>query len=143
MSTVQKTMDAVITTGEYTDNQGNLKKKYMNIGTLFVYQDGGLSLKLDAMPIGGGNISFYDRKPKQQQQPQQQGYSTSNGTNNPSPVQQQGYNQQQNPPAAQHLPQQNQNTMPQQQVPGTQIPLEVDNMEIPFNQGNTQPIYNV
>ena len=76
MSTVQKTMDAVITTGEYTDNQGNLKKKYMNIGTLFVYQDGGLSLKLDAMPISGGNISFYDRKPKQQQQPQQQGYST-------------------------------------------------------------------
>jgi len=65
MSTVQKTMDAVIVTGEYQDQQGNQKKKYMNIGTLFVYQDGGMSLKLDAMPIGGGNISFYDKKPKQ------------------------------------------------------------------------------
>ena len=62
MSTVKKTMDAVIVTGEYQDQQGNQKKKYMNIGTLFVYQDGGMSLKLDAVPLGNGNISFYDKK---------------------------------------------------------------------------------
>ena len=66
MSTVQRTMDAVIVTGEYTDNQGQPKKRYMNIGTLFIYQDGGMSLKLDAVPIGNGNISFYEKKPKGQ-----------------------------------------------------------------------------
>jgi hypothetical protein len=72
MSKVINTKDAVIVTGEYTDAQGNLKKSYMNIGTLFMFEDGGLSLKLDACPIGNGNINFYDRKPKQQQQPQPQ-----------------------------------------------------------------------
>lgn len=73
-----------------------------------------------------------------QQQPQQ-GHSTSAGMNNPSPQMQQQYNQQQNPPAAQHLPNQNQNTMPQQQynppqqtVPGSQIPLEISEESIPF-----------
>jgi hypothetical protein len=103
MSKVINTKDAVIVTGEYTDAQGNLKKSYMNIGTLFMFEDGGLSLKLDACPIGNGNINFYDRKPKQQQpqqpqqpQPQQQ----------PQPPQQQAYQhpqaqaqtQQQQPP---------------------------------------------
>ena len=68
---VAKTMDAIITTGEYTNAQGEQKKSYLKIGTLFVYDDGGLSLKLDAVPVGNGNISFYERKPKQQQQPQQ------------------------------------------------------------------------
>jgi len=104
MSTVQKTMDAVITTGEYTDQQGNQKKRYMNIGTLFVYNDGGMSLKLDAVPVGNGNISFYDKKPKGQ------GHATGAGMNNPSSQQQSQYNMQQNPPAAQHLPNQNNNT---------------------------------
>ncbi len=74
-----------------------------------------------------------------QQQPQQQGHSTSAGMNNPSPQMQQQYNNQQNPPVAQHLPNQNQNTMPQQQynppqqtVPGSQIPLEISEESIPF-----------
>jgi len=66
------------------------------------------------------------------QQPQQQGHSTAAGMNDPSQIQQQQYNQSQNPPPAQHLTQQNQNTMPNQQVPGTQIPLEVQDQTIPF-----------
>ena len=71
MSTVTKTYDAVITTGEYTNDRGERKKRYMNIGTMFVYADGGMSMKMDAAPIANGNISFYERKPKGQQQPQQ------------------------------------------------------------------------
>ena len=97
MSNLVKTMDAVIETGEYTDQQGNQKKRYMNIGTLFVY-DNGMSLKLDAVPVGNGNISFYDKKPKQTQG-QQQGYNQNQApqqNNNYQPTQQapqQGYNQ--------------------------------------------------
>ena len=64
---LQKTMNATIVTGEYTDRQtGQLKKSYLTIGKLFIYNDGGMSLKLDAMPTGNQNISFYDIKPKQQ-----------------------------------------------------------------------------
>jgi len=51
--------NATVVTGEYTNQQGETKKKYLNIGTLFVYPDGGMSLKLDAVPISNGNISFY------------------------------------------------------------------------------------
>jgi hypothetical protein len=66
-------LNATIITGQYTDNQGQNKKSYLTIGTLFIYQDGGMSLKLDAMPTNGQNINFYPRKPKEHNQaPQQQ-----------------------------------------------------------------------
>jgi sulfite reductase beta subunit-like hemoprotein len=79
-----KTMNATIVTGEYTDRQtGQQKKSYLTIGKLFVYNDGGMSLKLDAMPTGNQNIIFYDIKPKNQNnnnQPNQQNQSyNSNG----------------------------------------------------------------
>lgn len=54
---------AVAVTGKYTDRQGNEKKRYTNVGTLFQYDDGGLTLKLDSVPVGegwNGFISFYD-----------------------------------------------------------------------------------
>lgn len=54
--------NATIVTGEYTNAQGETKKKYLNIGTLFIYPDGGMSLKLDAVPINGQTISFYPVK---------------------------------------------------------------------------------
>ena len=66
---LQKTMNATIVTGEYIDRQtGQKKKSYLTIGKLFIYNDGGMSLKLDAMPIGNQNINFYNIKPKQPQQ---------------------------------------------------------------------------
>ena len=75
-SNVQKVMNATITTGEYFSKQENRNKKsYLTIGKLFIYQDGGMSLKLDALPHANQTISFYDIKPKnqpQQNQPQQQ-----------------------------------------------------------------------
>ena len=82
---VTKTMNATIITGEYQNNQGETKKSYATIGTLFIYDDGGMSLKLDALPIGNGNINFYEKKPKDQQQ-QQGGYQQPQ-------QQQQGYQQ--------------------------------------------------
>ena len=81
-------MNATITTGSYIDKATGAKKKsYLTIGTLFIYSDGGMSLKLDALPMNGQNINFYDIKPKQQSQPNQ--------NNQPH---QQGYNPNQPPP---------------------------------------------
>ena len=73
-SKVAKTMNATIVTGEYFSKKHNTtKKSYLTVGKLFIYQDGGMSLKLDVMPINGQTINFYDIKPKPQ--PTQQGYS--------------------------------------------------------------------
>jgi hypothetical protein len=113
MAEIQKIMDATIVTGEYQNAHGENKKSYLKIGTLFVYADGGMSLKLDAMPIGGGNISFYERKPKDgqqqnsQQQGQQQGYQ--------QPQQQQSQQQQQQQNQSYQQPQQYQQQASQQQ----------------------------
>ncbi len=81
---IQQIKNATIVTGEYTDkNTGAKKKSYLTIGKLFIYQDGGMSLKLDALPLHGQSINFYDIKPKEQnthghQQPQQQNYNNNN-----------------------------------------------------------------
>jgi hypothetical protein len=53
---------AVAVTGTY-EVRGETKKRYTNVGTLFKYDDGGFSLKLDSVPVGdgwNGFISFYD-----------------------------------------------------------------------------------
>jgi len=64
-SKVAKTMNATIVTGEYFSKRENrTKKSYLTIGKLFIYRDGGMSLKLDAIPLQGQMISFYDIKPK-------------------------------------------------------------------------------
>ncbi len=68
---LSKTMNATIVTGQYTDSQGQQKKSYLTIGKLFIYRDGGMSLKLDALPPHGQNINFYDIKPKSQPSQQQ------------------------------------------------------------------------
>ena len=70
---VQKVMNATIVTGEYFSQKENKNKKnYLTIGKLFIYQDGGMSLKLDALPHANQTISFYDMKPKNQNNQQQQ-----------------------------------------------------------------------
>jgi len=66
-------MNATIVTGEYTDRQtGQLKKSYLTIGKLFIYNDGGMTLKLDALPHANQNITFYPIKPKNQNNNNQQ-----------------------------------------------------------------------
>lgn len=60
---------AVAVTGSYTDHNGNEKKNYVTVGTLFQYDDGGLALKLDSVPVGGGwngFISFYEIEDKRE-----------------------------------------------------------------------------
>ena len=117
---VTKTMNATIVTGEYTNAQGEQKKSYMTIGTLFIYDDGGMSLKLDAAPIGGGNISFYEKKPKENNQ-QQGGYQ---------PQQQQSYGQNQQ-----------QYQAPVQEYRNAQNQLTDANGNLLLD-GNGQPRYN-
>jgi hypothetical protein len=104
---VQKTMNIVAVTGEYTNNQGEQKKSYLTVGTLFIYDDGGMSIKLDAMPIGNGNLSVYEKRDNNQHQAQQnQGYQQQHSYGQPQQQQpqqgqqpqygntdQQGYNQ--------------------------------------------------
>lgn len=57
---------AVAVTGTY-EVRGETKKRYVNVGTLFQYDDGGLTLKLDNVPVGegwNGFLSFYDIEEK-------------------------------------------------------------------------------
>lgn len=62
--------DAVATIGEYTNHQGETKKRYTKIGAVFENDEGNLSLKLDSVPVGPnwtGWISFYE--PRDNRQP--------------------------------------------------------------------------
>ena len=88
-------MDIVHTT-TYEKN-GESKKKYTNVGTLFVYDDGGIGIKLDAIPVNfDGKLSVYEKKDRAPQHvaPQQS---------------------QPNPAYAQQAPQQQQYQAPQQE----------------------------
>ena len=70
-----KKYDAVATIGEYTDRSGEKKKRYQNIGSVFENEDGRLSLKLDAIPVGpewSGWISFFEPKARDGQEPRPQ-----------------------------------------------------------------------
>ena len=60
-----KVMNATIVTGKYFNSQQEEKKTYLTIGKLFIYPNGGMSLKLDALPIGNQTINFYDIKKKE------------------------------------------------------------------------------
>lgn len=54
---------AVAANGSYTDKEGNEKTRWVTCGTLFSKDNGDLSLKLDAVPIGTdfeGWINFFD-----------------------------------------------------------------------------------
>lgn len=72
--------EAVATTGEYTNKQGEKKKRYTRVGNVFEDDQGRLSLKLDVIPVGpgwSGYISFYepkrdDRPAQSSPRPQQQ-----------------------------------------------------------------------
>ena len=74
-----KTMN-IVHTEKYTKN-GEEKKAYKNVGTLFIYDDGGMSIKLDMVPVNfNGNLSVYEKQDRQPQhgqpapQNQQQNY---------------------------------------------------------------------
>jgi len=96
---VQEVKNIVATTGTYMKD-GQEKKSYLTVGKLFIYDDGGMSIKLEAVPTNfDGNLSVYDRERNQQQ-----------GGNNQQ--QQGGYNQQQ-PQGQYQQPQQGYNNQGQ------------------------------
>ena len=65
---MKKKYDAVVVTGKYMQN-GVEKKRYMTVGVV-LEGDKGMSLKLEALPIGfDGWINFYEPKPKQGEAP--------------------------------------------------------------------------
>lgn len=95
MSQVQKIMNATIVTGEYQNNQGETKKKYLTVGTLFIYADGGMSLKIEEGISVQGNISFYERTNNQASQNNPQ--NNYNGAATPHQNQNQSYGTPGNP----------------------------------------------
>ena len=70
------THDVVVSTGTYTDQQGQEKKRWMKIGAVFTDQEtGNMSIKLDALPMpkeSGTWLKLFRKDNQQQQQPQQQ-----------------------------------------------------------------------
>ena len=78
MANAQPTHDITATIGEYTNRDGEKKKRYLKVGTAFTDQEGRVSLKIDAMPVGpnwSGWLSLYPIRrdgEQRQQQPQPQ-----------------------------------------------------------------------
>ena len=56
----------IVTTSIY-QKDGIEKKRYTNIGTAFIYDDGGISIKLDTIPLQwDGKATLYDQQQKEQ-----------------------------------------------------------------------------
>lgn len=69
---MKKTHDAVYAGEKYTDREGNEKTRYVNVGALLQRDDGSMTLKLEAVPVGfNGWINFYEPKPKDGEQRQE------------------------------------------------------------------------
>ena len=76
---LKKRFDCVAVTGDYKDRDGNNKKRYLNIGSIFEREDGSICQKIDALPLGtdwliNGWVNFYPLKDdnQQRQQPRQE-----------------------------------------------------------------------
>ena len=69
---MKKTHDAVYAGDKYTDRDGNEKTRYVNVGALFARDDGSMTMKLEAVPVGfNGWINFYEPKPRDGEQRQE------------------------------------------------------------------------
>lgn len=56
--------------GEYTDNTGATKSRFLTISKLFKRDDGSITLKIDSIPVGAGWdgwINFSDPLPRDNQ----------------------------------------------------------------------------
>lgn len=73
MAKTQYTHDIVATTGKYTDRTtGEEKKRYLTVGKAFTDDQGRISMKLEAVPVGpewSGWLSLYPAKEREQQRP--------------------------------------------------------------------------
>lgn len=65
---MRRTYNAVATNGEYTDKNGDKKKRYVKVGTGFT-DDGGISIKFDVVPVGpewSGWVRLYEIRDQEQ-----------------------------------------------------------------------------
>ena len=65
------THDVVATTGEYTNNSGEKKKRYVTCGKAFTDEQGRVSLKIEALPVGPGWSGWLSLYPVENQAPRQ------------------------------------------------------------------------
>ena len=59
----------VAANGKYTDSAGQEKTRYVTVGKAFMRDDNSVTLKIDAMPVGGewnGWLNLYDLDEGQQ-----------------------------------------------------------------------------
>lgn len=66
----KKVYDAAVSTGEYTDKNGETKKRWVNVGVVMENENGNLSMKMETIPVGpgwSGWISFFPPKEVNQQ----------------------------------------------------------------------------
>lgn len=78
-----KKFDAVATVGKYKDCDGNEKKRYLTVGAVFEDDQGRMSLKIEAVPVGAewnGWISFYAPQQREGQQRQERPAQSSKPT---------------------------------------------------------------
>mgnify|MGYP000739297464 CR=1 FL=1 len=122
-----KIFDLAVVVGEYTDRNGQPKKRYQNVGAVMQGQNGGQYLLLDRHfnpagipnPENRGNVivSCFEPRQQGQQPPPQQGYGQ-------QPPPQQGYGQPpQQPPQGYGQPPQQGYGQPPQQPPNDEIPF--------------------
>lgn len=67
--------EVVAITGKYTNRDGQEKNRYLNIGAVIETNNGGLMLKMEAVPVGWDGTAFLNtpkEREGQQQPPQQQ-----------------------------------------------------------------------
>jgi hypothetical protein len=90
--------DICVSDGEYTDQQGQLKKRWQKVGAAFKNEYGKISFKLDYMPMsndfsGWFNIFEKDQQNTMQQNPAPVSFGQpSTGFNQQAPVQPQAMN---------------------------------------------------
>ena len=71
MSSSKVVFDVVAVTGTYKNQDGETKSRTMKCGVV-MENDKGMSMKLEALPVGAGWdgwLRFYEPKPKEQRQP--------------------------------------------------------------------------
>lgn len=64
-STLKFEVAAVV--GEYTNRDGETKKRYQNVGTVWENDKGQMSMRLESLPLSkdwNGWLSFFDPKPR-------------------------------------------------------------------------------
>ena len=52
--------------GKEYEKDGEIKKHWLEVGKLFVYEDGGMQIKLESIPVDfNGKLSVFEQKEKE------------------------------------------------------------------------------